>query len=399
MSQTEALDSQVGTIAKQRVVRILRSRIIGGELRKGQSLPSERELSRQLSVGRTVVRQALAMLGDEGLVASSGMRLRTVAYDAPDEQSAWIGRSIALLMPSLIDNGKPAQKSQWLRFMTMGLIEHLRNHNIHAITLSSEGTDPDDARRIASCQPMGLLVPETSNKDFDTVAWASIFDEANVPVVCYGGDAALARFDRVISDHEQGSYALTKALIDRGSKRIAQFWPRPWDRYWFEARRRGYVSAMTQHGLEPLPTYEFPYTPAPIDNRKSFEYSVKTVAGFMLALLREQSPDAILLATDRDVPYASAALRLHGITSGKDVLLAGYDNYWQHCEETEFEPFAPAFTVDKCNHSVGSEMVRLLLDRINQQLPAERLTRVVRQELINSSPSAAFATGVSSAIS
>jgi len=384
MSEVEEIESGTETIAKQRVARILRTRILGGELRKGQSMPSERELSRELNVGRTVVRQALSMLGSEGLVASNGVRMRTVSYDTPDEQSTWISRSIALLIPSLGDGESSTTQTRWSRYLTLGLIEHLRNRNIHAITLSSQATDVADARRMASCRPMGVLVLEPGSSQFDIVGWSSVFADAGVPVVCNGGDPALEQFDRVVSDHEQGSYALTNRLIERGCRKIVQFWPKPWETYWFDARMKGHAAAMAQHGLAALPTYEFPYTAAPIDDATKFDYAVKMVAGFLLNVLREQSPDALLLSTDRDVPYVAAALRLHGLTAGKDVLLAGYDNYWPNCEEIVFEPNPPALTVDKCNQSAGSEMVQLLLDRIEERLPAARQMLKIPQVLIES---------------
>ncbi len=378
--------------AKARVARILRRRIHAGQLRHGQSLPSERELSRELSVGRTVVRQALALLGNEGLVARQGVRNRTVSYDAPDEQPTWIRRSIVMLTPPFSgDTGSgSAVSARWLRYMTLGSIEHLRCRNMHTITLSSDAMDVAEARRMASCRPMGLLVPELSGGDFNIAPLAEAFKDAGVPVVCYGGDPSLATFDRVTSDHMQGSYSVTKYLLGRGCRRIVQFWPKPWNRYWFTARQVGYARAMAEAGLAPLPPMEFPYVMAPTEDREVFEYSVKHVAGFMMdAMTPAHRPDALLMGTDRDVCYATSALRRFGLEPNRDVLIAGYDHYWQHCEERQFESTPPIATLDKQNEQMGRAMVDLLLDRVSGMKSDTSVVRVVSPCLITQESSPA----------
>lgn len=344
-------------------------------------------------MGRTVVRQALAELDGEGLLSRKGPRLRTVTFDRGDESPAWLKRSVAILSPGRLAGGAAASGSRWLQYTTLGTINHLRDRDIHALTLSLGAIDAAELERLARSRPLGMLIPEIGKDDQEIISLASVFQAAGVPVVCYGGSPALAGFDRVISDHARGSLDLARAVVARGCKSVVRFWPQPWSSYWLDARSASYTKALDEAGLEVKPIVEFPRTAAPTEARDNFEYSVKQVAGFLLEPLRTLKPDALLVATDRDLAYASAALRLYGIEPGRDILLAGYDNYWHHCEEQEFESAMPAFTVDKCNQQAGSKMVQLLFDRINGQLPTEPQTRVVPQELITLSRAAAFAEG------
>jgi len=53
----------------------LRQRIVGGELRAGDALPIEADLSNQFAVHRSTVREALRQLEQEGLVQRSGKKL------------------------------------------------------------------------------------------------------------------------------------------------------------------------------------------------------------------------------------------------------------------------------------------------------------------------------------
>ncbi len=52
----------------EQVVEQIRDRVLSGELEDGDQLPTERELTEQLGVSRTVVREAMKALRQEGLV-------------------------------------------------------------------------------------------------------------------------------------------------------------------------------------------------------------------------------------------------------------------------------------------------------------------------------------------
>jgi DNA-binding LacI/PurR family transcriptional regulator len=78
-----------------------------------------------------------------------------------------------------------------------------------------------------------------------------------------------------------------------------------------------------------------------------------------------------LVASDGEVRAVAAALRLLGLTPQHDILLVGYDGYWSSdSDESPFEAVTPLATVDKDNHRIGIELVRLLDARIAGRLPA-----------------------------
>ncbi|MDF1608419.1 FadR/GntR family transcriptional regulator [Hoeflea sp. YIM 152468] len=62
---TNETDSQSGS---ERVFAYFRSRILSGELRTGDRLPSERDLATQLNVGRPLLRETMRALGMLGLI-------------------------------------------------------------------------------------------------------------------------------------------------------------------------------------------------------------------------------------------------------------------------------------------------------------------------------------------
>lgn len=62
----------------------LRQRIVGGELRAGDALPIEADLSAQFAVHRSTVREALRQLEQEGLLHRVGKKLRVTLPQAQD---------------------------------------------------------------------------------------------------------------------------------------------------------------------------------------------------------------------------------------------------------------------------------------------------------------------------
>nr|HET6901989.1 FadR/GntR family transcriptional regulator [Ktedonobacteraceae bacterium] len=78
----------------ERVAEQIEKRILDGELRKGDRLPTERELAEQFRVSRTAVREAMKILAQKGLVDMRPGR-GTIVIDGA---SAAMQNSIGLMM-------------------------------------------------------------------------------------------------------------------------------------------------------------------------------------------------------------------------------------------------------------------------------------------------------------
>lgn len=69
--------------AYAQIADALRARIASGELPAGALLPSEAELCQEFTVARNTARRALAVLEDEGLIATFPGKGRAVCGDVP----------------------------------------------------------------------------------------------------------------------------------------------------------------------------------------------------------------------------------------------------------------------------------------------------------------------------
>jgi GntR family transcriptional repressor for pyruvate dehydrogenase complex len=67
-AQADIIPTARGT--RWQIAESLRRRIIGGEISRGQRLPSERDLAEQLGVARATVREAQQILKDEGILTT-----------------------------------------------------------------------------------------------------------------------------------------------------------------------------------------------------------------------------------------------------------------------------------------------------------------------------------------
>lgn len=351
-----------------------------GHVQPGELLPSERQLATLLQLDRGTLRRAIKQVEQAGQLQRDGRRLMRPSASAHHGQLDWMKQSIAVLVPHA---GADAQsRNEWGRYVTMGALDAVRSVGRHIITINADALSASDLRPLVAARPMGVLLPELVWAPERVRQAAEAFSDAGIPVVVYGDEPWMARFDRVVSDHESGSAMLTRALLDLG-RRPARFWREPHDMWWLDARSMGYVRAVTEAGATPLAVLNFPMIATHHTEPAGFEQSVRHLAGFLIDAVRgPQRVDALMVTSDRDAFYTAAAIRLIGLVPGRDVLIAGYDNYHHLCSERTFEPLPGLITIDKHNERMGREMLELLNERLTGALPAGPAVRRIKPELV-----------------
>lgn len=371
---------------RARAVRTLREWIQKGVLKRGETLPSEHALSLQLEVGKATVGRALHVLEEEGLLRLVSARTRVVSAPSLSNQRL-VQKAVVVLWPSVNIDTRPVMGG-WSEAIVKGMLNGIRDAGLHSLALNPGTMTTADVEQLIRERPCAVTVPDILHGPFSKEDAAGHFlrrlAEARIPVVCYGDSASFQHCDRVTSDHEDGSYALTRLLIERGRKRICMFWDTPFSFYWSHGRRRGYERAMKEAGLEPLPVIEVPPGDPRVDGEEArFKAFVRRFAGYLVeVLLGNDPPDALMMASDGLVGAAAGALRLFNKRPNKDILLVGYDNYWRETPWLPFESCGPVATVDKRNYECGQEMIRLLTERLEGKLPPEPQCRVVKPELL-----------------
>jgi len=347
--KTDAL--QRNEYPRSRAVRQLRD-LIDRRYTAGEFLPAELELSVQLSVSRGTLRTAMKLLEKEGLLRAQAGRGRFVTSSIKGPKTMMMD-AVAVVTHESNPEGKRRQ-SGTDPFIQMSAIDSIGRAGLHALMVQPERLAEGGLDRFVQERPRGIvLMRRAVESHLAQEIWSSL-SNAGIPVVVYGDAPELAEFDSVVSDHAAGAYQLTKWLIERGRKRILRMWHLAADSplghrpEWLARRDAGYEQAMKEAGLKPLPAIEQRDMIPRDSTRETFQAYTQLAAGQLLPHLTGANPiDAIMLTSDGVLAPVAAACKMFGKNPKSDILLAGYDNFWQDDVSRQWETTIPAVTVDK----------------------------------------------------
>ncbi len=381
-----SLVSRVHSSAK--LASELRRLIATGQIEDGVALPPERVISEWCDLSRGTVRKALGELESEGLISGGQGRLRRVCGTAVVEEKRVQQSIIALMWPDPQQHWKWQKSPGWQCHINRGAMEALENTGKHKLLLDPVLLDesiPMDW--LLKLGVEGVITDEmTADDPVRVIEMLKYIRRLDLPVIAYSDEPWAQSFDRVVSDHRWGTYALTRWLLERGRRNIQRMWlVRDYDHrpHWLNERDAGFDQMMAESGLAALPPVELILHKPLKDPVKQFENMKHLIAGNLMRLTGEgREIDAIMLTSDGDVPACHAACRLIGRSPNDDMTVVGYDNFWDDLTGRRFESTPPSATVDKHNYEAGREMVKLYNERLSGQLPGEPQVRMIAPELL-----------------
>ncbi len=389
-----------------------RERILSGELKPGEKLPSFTEMRQQHRVSQATLNRVHGLLEAEGLI-SRRRGAGTFVCDLqgrPESNGAngHAGRvsflsNAVLILTSFGEPMASHRSAGWLEWIAQGATEAVQQAGMHAVSLSPRITEVEIEHLIAE-KPLGALIPANLSESSIPLGILRKLRAHGIAVVAFGSSPDLAECDHVVSDHESGAYQLTRLLLERGKRRIINVQPSILNEAWLSQRQAGYERAMREAGLQAESAFLIPYVEPVLstrlssegeisgfqsqaevlaEDRRIFESQVRSLAGhFVEAMSGENPVEAMLATTDRNTFTLAAICRLFGKDPDRDVSIAGYDNYFAECEEQAIAPFIPFATIDKNNRALGATLAQLLFERIEGRLEASPQTRCVAPKLI-----------------
>lgn len=157
---------------------------------------------------------------------------------------------------------------------------------------------------------------------------------------------------------------LVRHLIDQGMGRIgflnesSSIYETMHDRF------DGYLYAMRQAGMEPVPELVMPDT----ELVSSEFYNDQTFKQIVKGYQEQGLPEAVVCGNDEIAKFLTQALRRHGIRVPEDVAVTGFDND----EEGMLDPFFTTVNVDA--KWLGKRMVQCFLWRLGHpEAPFEKI--------------------------
>ena len=370
---------------KARAVQTVWSWIRDGKLRSGDIIPTEHSLAAELGVSRGTVRSALQELTERGLLSADKGCRRTVAR-TERAVSETMRRAVVLL------SGLEHIRVDWhqapghLAAIEGSAIAAIHREGFHCLTIHPQRLGDECLASLCDDRPAGVLIPDPFAFSPKALEVAERLRGQGIPVVFNADGGAFESFDRVVSDQGKGAEQLVAALAGRGCKRLLRVWSNSSDLYWLRARDDGFKRAIGAAKLKLLPPLRIKGVINNFDcDRDLFESQTRLFAGFLLEAfaVKKERPDAILATSDAEIPLVAAALRLLGIKSGSDILLAGFDNMWERLPERKFESAPPAFTIDKKNAAIGEAMAKLVCAAARGESAAEPQRVLIAPKLVD----------------
>lgn len=249
------------------IVAYFYGEISSGRLAKGEAMPSENALAKELGISRMTVRRAFDTLAFTGLLARHQGKGTFVStrYSEPSEKGliGFIGQNLT-----------SGFSSECIAHLN-GAIEQRNLAGWHLLVCSSDEQPDKMKRHIETFQEHGVrgviltpLILEPYNKNLECLL---ILRQAKLPFVLMDRYLELLDSDYVVSDNFKASYIAAKHLIALGHKRIVLMQPGLAELPLTPQRENGYKVALEEHGLEFDPDLVLPWPrPFPLPDEQIY---------------------------------------------------------------------------------------------------------------------------------
>lgn len=201
----------------QEIFDYIRRKIDSGEIKKGDKLPTENELSEKFNVSRITSKRAVAELMNLGVVE----RIRgkgSFYIGEKDQQVTEMSQRIIAIVFYMNDRycldyirGTTSSLNSKGYILTPYFIEDIKKDEEVALV-----------KKLKENRVSGVIYyPETEINSFEFILACK---ENGLPIVTIDKEIVSFKVDSIVSDNFSGGYKVAQALIDRGYKKIAQIY-------------------------------------------------------------------------------------------------------------------------------------------------------------------------------
>lgn len=293
------------------------------------------------------------VLNDSARVSKDTRARVLEAVETLGYQPKAAARGLALNRTEIIGLVFPDIAGPFFSEMVRGVQSEARKHHYHLLIYSVDRRERSDRLlRVLSNRVDGLIVTSLS---IEPRHLADLL-ERDIPFVLTGRQPDASRINAVLPDNRLGTHLAIEHLVAHGHQRIALI-AGPRSMRHGRERYAAYRQALCQHGLQWDPRYVV---------RGTFEEESGRQA--MQELLNlPRLPEAVFACSDLMAIGAMQVIRNHGLRVPEDIAVVGFDDIALAARANP-----PLTTVRQSVQDMGTESVRLLMQRINRpQQPAE----------------------------
>jgi DNA-binding LacI/PurR family transcriptional regulator len=292
----------------------IHERIVAGQFKAGERLPSEVALSRRFDTSRPTVARAMRDLEAAGLIerrVGSGTYIKNAKVLRSNMFGLLIPGlgSTEIFEPICAEIAREMQGCNYTLLWGHSSADHSEEQNRAAMQLCQQYIDEKVAGVFFAPIELAPQMEETNNKI------ATLLDNAAIPVVLLDRDLVSypkrSKFDLVGIDNRRAGCILTQHLLDIGCRTI-YFVGRPSSAPTVDARIAGWRDALAEAGICPSASWLCRCDPAD-------ESEVQR-------LLDSPRPEAIVCANDVTAARLMQTLLRLGVSIPGDVRVVGVDD-------------------------------------------------------------------------
>lgn len=339
-----------------RLKEYLKEQMKRGAITPGSQLPSENMLVDQFKISRHTVRKALRDLEIEGLIFREQGRGTFCAYPATAK-----GQTVAVVTTYISEYIFPA--------VIRGIEEVLSAAGCLLLLASTGNAKSKEAtclENLLQQKIAGLIIePTQSARENGNLAYYRELDKRGIPYLMLHAYYPELDPAYIIMDDEKGGYMATQQLIALGHRRIAGIFKA--DDQQGVKRRAGYLKALQEHGIEPLPALIGSY-----ETEELYSYPYQ----FTRQLLQETPvPTGMVCYNDQVALIVLEALREEGVKVPEEISLVSFDD-----SRLAVASEVKLTGVKHPKSAMGRQAARMLLDMLENKTHKPRL--VYQPELI-----------------
>ncbi len=341
----------------------LKQDMLNGKIRPGDKIASENELASKFQVSRHTVRKALSILEHEGVIeAVHGKGTFCIERVRGEVGSS---HNIAVVTTYISDYIFPR--------VIQG-IDHVLTREGYSIILKNTGnSQKNEAKALEDIMTKdidGLIIePSKSEIYCKHMNQYEALDLMKLPYVFLQGTyPQMKDKPNVVMDDVEGTYQLTKYLIDLGHKHIVGIFKI--DDSQGTARHKGYIKALNEAGMY--------YNPDNVILFHTEDRTKKPAAMVKQFVDTGMEMDAIVCYNDQIALEVVKALEGYHIRVPGDISVTGYDNSLI----AENGPVRLT-TISHPQEKIGEMVAELLLEKIHGVEDCDsKVPRVIRPEMI-----------------
>ncbi|NLY90197.1 MAG: GntR family transcriptional regulator [Firmicutes bacterium] len=327
-----------------------------GAITPGNQLPSENMLADQFKISRHTVRKALSDLEIEGLIYREQGRGTFCAYPAMAK-----GQTVAVVTTYISEYIFPA--------VIRGIEEVLSAAGCLLLLASTGNAKSKEAtclENLLQQKIAGLIIePTQSARENGYLEYYRELEARGIPYLMLHAYYPELDPAYLIMDDEKGGYLVTQHLLQLGHRRIAGLFKA--DDLQGVKRQAGYVKALAEYGVEPLPELIGAY-----ETEELYSYPYQ----FTRKLLKQTPPPTGMVCyNDQVALFVLEALREEGVKVPEEFSLISFDDsHLAVASEVKLSSIKHPKT------AMGRQAARFILDMIENKTHKPRL--IYQPELI-----------------